>query len=252
MGTSRGRKYLGKLSTMLLAYVDESYSRDFYYMAALLCPDHALQELAADLDAVTVKAASAYDEVSADAELHGYELFHGKADWEALRGKPRARIAIYRDTLAALASQPVHIIIRGVDRKRLTARYGERADDPHSIVLQHLLERIDECARYQQELALVIADELSQNDQQQHRKDFRLYRTSGTFGYRGHRLEHIVDTLHFAPSKASRLVQAADLTAFLARRILCEEDTDKRAIEANTSLWQHIEPRITHCWCWTP
>lgn len=237
---------------MLLGYVDESYNHDFYYMVALLCPDNVLQGLAAELDAVTTKAAEAHEGVAPDAELHGYELFHGKADWEALGGKPRARIAVYRDVFTAIAAFPVHVIVRGVNRKRLTARYGDRADDPHSLVLQHLLERIDECARAHHELALVIADELSQNDQQQHRDDFRLYRTSGTFGYRGHRLDHIVDTLHFAPSKASRLVQAADMVAFLARRLLCQEDNDTRAIEANSALWQHIEQRIQHCWCWTP
>jgi hypothetical protein len=55
----------------------------------------------------------------------------------------------------------------------------------------------------------MIADETTQNDERKHREDLRLYRESGTVGYRGHRLNRIVGTLHFAPSSASRLVQAA-------------------------------------------
>lgn len=237
---------------MLLAYVDESYNRDFYYMAALLVPEPSLQPLATALDGVAAKAAASFAGVPAGCELHGYELFHGKAGWAALNRMPRARIAVYRDALAAIAAQPVHLLIRGVDRARLAARYGERADHPHSVVLGHLVERIDECAAAHGELALVIADELAQDDQRQHRDDVWTYRTSGTYGYRGHRLTRIVDTLHFAPSRASRLVQAADLVAFLARRVLCGEDHDPRAIAANEGLWRRVTPRVEHCWCWRP
>jgi hypothetical protein len=99
---------------------------------------------------------------------------------------------------------------------------------------------------------LIIADEIAQDDQRQCRDDLRFYRQSGTNGYRRRRLTQIIDTLHFAPSRASRLVQAADMVAFLARRILCKEDNDPRAIAANERLWASVEPRVTHCWCWKP
>lgn len=236
---------------MLLAYVDESYNDNFYCMAALLCPDEHAQDLVSALDAAVTHATDDYANVGAEMELHGYELFHGKGNWQALVKIPRARISIYRQTLAAIGALPVHIIVRGVDRRRLAARYPSPVN-PHSIVLSHLLERIDEHASKLDRRALVIADEIAPAEQWQCRGDLQLYRRSGTYGYRGHRLTQIVDTLHFAPSNASRLVQAADMVVFLARRILGKEDTDPRAIAANEQLWAYIEPRVVHCWCWQP
>jgi hypothetical protein len=236
---------------MLLGYVDETYNNSFYYMAALLCPDEYALDLANALDIVVAGAARDYEYVASDAELHGYDLFHGKADWHALAKMSRARISVYREVLVALGRLPVHIVIRGVDRQRLACRHPALVN-PHSIVLSHLLERVDEHAKKLGQRALVIADELGQEDQRQYREDLNIYRQTGTNGYRGHRLTQIVDTLHFAPSKASRLVQAVDMVAFLARRILCKEDSDPRAIAANVELWAHVEHRVVHCWCWMP
>jgi hypothetical protein len=79
---------------VLLAYVDESASRHHYYIAALLCPGGSLQGLAAALDDVVAKAAGAHPGIESSAELHGYELFHGKGDWATLKSKVRARAGI--------------------------------------------------------------------------------------------------------------------------------------------------------------
>ena len=72
------------------------------------------------------------------------------------------------------------------------------------MVLQHLLERVDEYVTSVGEYALVIADEV--DAQAKHRADLSTYREVGTLGYRHRKLTRIVDTLHFAPSNASRLV----------------------------------------------
>lgn len=111
-------------------------------------------------------------------------------------------------------------------------------------MLAHLLERIDDCALEQDQLALVIADEVSEQDNYRH--DLWSYQRSGTWGYRSSKLIRIVDTIHFAPSSASRLVQAADLIAYMARRIGTHIETDERAKRANAALWERIRPKIYH------
>lgn len=231
---------------VLLSYVDESYSRDWYFMAALLCDGPAAIALSAALDSIVEKAAVAHN-VPADAELHGYELFQGHLCWQGI--PPRVRIGIYNDVFQAISDYATAIIVRGVDIAGLRQRYQD-PHQPHSVVLQHLLEQIDIYATKNGRYALIIADEI--DEQAKHRTDLTSYRRAKTPGYRARRLTRIVDTLHFAPSHASRLVQAADMITFLHRRISTHTESDARATRANTRLWQRIEPKIEHNHCWDP
>jgi len=132
---------------------------------------------------------------------------------------------------------------------------GQRAryhlpDPAHTVVLQHLLERVDECVTSLGDYALVIADEV--DGQAKHRADLSSYREVGTTGYRHRKLTRIVDTLHFAPSHASRLVQAADVIAFLYRRAFTHQETDERSRKAKIAMWNRLQPRVHHELCWFP
>ncbi|MGH8574043.1 MAG: DUF3800 domain-containing protein, partial [Gammaproteobacteria bacterium] len=113
-------------------------------MVALLVPDIDAQALTAALDMVVHRAASSYDGIWSPAELHGYDLFQGKGDWEPIKRMPRARIGVYDQALRTIADHDVTVIIRGVMTQRLRDRYGNRAWHPHAVALAHLLERCDE------------------------------------------------------------------------------------------------------------
>ena len=236
---------------MLLAYIDESHDRSTYWLVGLVCPEHTIASLTRALDAVVLKAADAYDGVSPQAELHGHDLFQGKRDWAALEKMPRARIGVYNDAFVAIANHAADVLLRGVNVQGLNDRYG-RQRKPHDVTLEHLLERLDENAahRHNGQPLLVIADEIDRTDV--HRRNLWRFQRVATSGYRSRQLIHIVDTMHFVPSDASRLVQAADLIVFLKRRRYADLDTDKRARRANERLWQRIEPRIVHEHCWWP
>ncbi|WP_415647586.1 DUF3800 domain-containing protein [Stackebrandtia soli] len=231
---------------MLLVYVDESYSADWFFMAAMLCDGPAAIALTAALDAIVEKATNEHN-VDELAELHGYELFQGHDCWKGV--PPRVRIGVYNETFQAIADYATGIILRGVDRNGMRRRYSSPTP-PHSVVLQHVLERIDIYAAQQGKYALVIADEV--DEQARHRADLTSYQRACTPGYRSRQLTRIVDTLHFAPSHASRLVQAADMIAFLHRRMETHVETDERASRANLRLWERIEPKILHQHCWLP
>jgi len=231
---------------MLLAYVDESYTDNWFTMAALLVggpPSVALQE---ELDRVAKAAAAAYG-LSPEVELHGHEIFHAKGAWSDV--PPRARVGVFDDVIEAVAAQDVRVIARGLDIVGQQARYSQ-PDPPHTVVLQHLLERVDEYVTSVGEYALVIADEV--DAQAKHRADLSTYREVGTLGYRHRKLTRIVDTLHFAPSNASRLVQAVDVIAFLYRRVFTCEETDERSRKAKLAMWGRLVPRVQHELCWFP
>lgn len=235
---------------MLLTYVDESYTKDRYFIAALMVPESEAASLTRALDEVVEDTHDEYGRISRRAELHGYDLVSGKRDWERLATQVRVRIGVYNKAFQAIADHDVHIIIRSVNIPGLDRRYPGGHNEPHSIVLAHLLERVDECAAQYRELALVIADEISQQDD--YRRELWGYQRNGTWGYRSSKLTRIIDTIHFAPSSASRLVQAADLVAYMARRTATHVETDDRARQANAALWARIQPRIRHNWCWHP
>lgn len=233
---------------MLLCYLDESYTADRYYIATLAVPDDAARSLTRALDDVVRKAATEHG-VDEKAELHGHALMHGKEDWALMGPKIRARIGVYDAAMKAMGDHDVHVILRGVNVAALKKRYV-KPYPPHSVVLQHTLERINGLSATRGHRALLIADELP--DQDQYRDDLGAYQELGTPGYLPSQLTNIVDTIHFAPSRASRLLQAADLIAYMHRRIETHTETDPRAIKARERMWSHVEPRVHHRWTWWP
>ena len=84
---------------MLLAYVDESYLGDYYWIAAVVCPEEEARPLTGALDAAVSSVALSNTGIGGGAELHGHALFHGKDDWAALKAMPRARIGVYAAAL---------------------------------------------------------------------------------------------------------------------------------------------------------
>ena len=236
------------LSGVLLAYVDEAYVKRTYWIAGLVCDEAILNPLAADLDEVVREASENYG-VRATAELHGHDLLHGTGDWKPMHDMIRARIGVYGAAFEAIASYPVAIFIRGVDRRRLEKRYV-RPEHPHSVCLAHLFERIDEYAERESEFVLAIADQVDRADD--YREDLRAFREFGTGGYRSRRLARFVDTICFVPSSPSRLVQAVDMLAYLHCRMQSDAGRDERAVRENARLWARVRHRMRDVGCWVP
>lgn len=227
---------------MLLCYVDESFGRDFYCYAGLMLDGDAAMALDAHLDSLVSLAASQWG-VSPDAEIHAYEVFHGRGAWEPMAVAPRARIGIFNAVVDALARVRCTVLLRAVDRARLAERQDQRGyperHPPEQVCFTHLLQRVQHVAERDSTHALVIADH--RDDIDRHRELFSMYRVLGTPGdYMTTALDRIVDTIHFAPSDKSRLLQAVDVLAFLYHRRISQTERDPRARAAMTSLWAKV------------
>jgi hypothetical protein len=86
---------------------------------------------------------------------------------------------------------------------------------------------------------LIIAD--NRSDRERHREHFATYQTRGTPGvYMDTTLDRLLDTVHFAPSHQSRMLQAADMFAFIYRRRQTVQESDPRSEAAMRKLWSAI------------
>lgn len=222
---------------MLYAFIDESYSKDRFYIGAFVVQEDDLKKVAE-----AVQRVGRYAEgfgVEPGAELHAHAIMSGKGDWKAVRGKHRAAIAVYRKAMHELAALDAKLIIEGVDVNRLNSRYRyPRA--PHSIALQHVLEGVNILARNKNERALIIADEVQ--DQAEHGARAERYQLDGTPGYRSSNLAYLDLPITFGPSHKSPGLQAADLCVYLYRRLDSEDAQDSRATAAAVDLWSITHP----------
>jgi hypothetical protein len=225
---------------MLLAFVDESDHGDFHCFAAVLADEDATKGLTDRLNTLMAQACLDYG-VPDTTEFHAHPMFHGKEAWESVG--QRARANLHEKVIDAIIEADVTLLLRHVSRQRLEDRqarnnYPENFP-PEQVCFQHILQRVNEVARTRGEYALVIADE--RGDRERHRERFKTYQTAGTPGiYRHSTLPRLLDTVHFAPSHHSRMLQAADMLAFTYRRYSTVKESDLRAQKVMDRLWSKL------------
>jgi hypothetical protein len=222
---------------VLLCFVDESFKGDFYGFAAIIADEHATKDLTEKLNKIVRQAAVDFG-VPTKSEIHGYPLFHGEDDWKGVGA--RARVRVFDQVVEAIADADVTILLRAVSRSRLLERQAHTNYPvdfpPEQVCFQHILQRADRVARSAGTHALMIADE--RGDRERHRERFAMYQTQGTPGvYMQTKLDRLLDTVHFAPSHHSRMIQAADMLAFIYRRVRTVTETDARAEAAMGRIW---------------
>lgn len=226
---------------MLLCFVDESNEGDFHGFAALVADEHCTKRLTATLNRIMWQAAVDWGIPRTTTEFHAYPMFHGKEDWPAV--PVRARVGLFHKVVDAIVDEPVDIILRSVNEKRLRERQAKNSYPvdfpPEQVCFQHILQRVDRVAKRDNTHALIIADE--RGDRERHRERFATYQTEGTPGVYMHTtLDTLLDTVHFAPSHRSRMLQAADVLAFINRRFQTVTESDPRAAENMRRLWAKV------------
>lgn len=236
---------------MLIAHLDESYNRDFYFIGAAIADEAAWERVEENYDAIRAVTQERHNIPNA-AEFHGHELMGGRGDWGSLRGKHREAAGIYAAVLRASRAAGVRYIFRGVDVARLNARYSY-PEPPHTVVLGHLLERINDYARLNSfgTQVIVVADEIATQDE--HQAQFKAYQELGTGGYRSSRLGHISAPINFASSHLTPGLQAVDMATYIHRRAATPGQQQHPKAQAVTDrLTGIIYPSTTHKHIWFP
>lgn len=234
---------------MLLCFVDESFKSEFYGFGAVVADGDQTRALTMRMNAL-VEGLAEY-EVEPRTEIHAHPVFHGKGTWE--RVPPRVRVKVFLDVVEAVRDVGATVLLRGVPLPALrrlqdVRQYAER-HSPEQIGFQHVLQRVDEIAKRRGQHALVIADE--RDDRERHRERFAMYQAYGTPGtYMHTRLERLLDTVHFAPSHHSRMLQVADVLAFVWVRAQTVAEHDDRKRRVMRELVDAIEACAFSPGCW--
>jgi len=228
---------------MLLCFVDESNEGEFFGFAAVVADEHCTKRLTTSLNRLMDQAGVDWG-LDRTTEFHAYPMFHGRDEWAAV--PTRARVGLFHKVVDAIVDEPVDIILRSVNERRLRERQARNSYPvnfpPEQVCFQHILQRVDRVAKRDNTHALIIADD--RGDRERHRERFATYQTEGTPGVYMHTtLETLLDTVHFAPSHRSRMLQAADMLAFINRRFQTVTESDPRAAENMRKLWAKVVGR---------
>lgn len=201
---------------VLIAYVDESYDQDLYFVGAALAEYDQWDVLAESYTQIGARTATQHG-TDPGAEFHGHEIMGGGGQWEPLRGRHREAAGLYSAVLHAGHDIGVRYLFEGVDVRRLNARY-RYPQQPHTVVFRHLLEQIDiYTGRHGSgQQAIVVADEIATSAE--HQDQFHAYQDLGTGGYRPSRLQHISSPINFADSRHTPGLQAIDMAVYVHRR----------------------------------
>lgn len=156
-------------------------------------------------------AAKYFGSANSNNEFKGAELFNGNGCCSELQ--PNVRIEAAREILELVAKSAAGFGYAGVDKRTSYA-----SDHPHRICFGLLLEGLQPFLEFREANGLIVADEYNEIGKTLI-ADFRRIKNFGTFwGYRSVKAVNIVDTIHFVKSRDSRLVQASDVTTYIAMK----------------------------------
>lgn len=225
-----------------VAYVDETFNQDAYWIGCVVVNVADIRVVQTRLDEVVEHWGDEWG-FESRSELHGGDLWHGSGPFTEL--PPGVRRAIYDDALDALVAVQPMIFMRGVARKALSLH-------PHRLAWRYAIESVDEGMERLGGTALVVADELAEMERPLS-SDIVEYIESTTGGYRARKIERVLPDLRFVPSHENRLLQAADLVAFLhQRRRNVQRERHTRSQSAREAHWATILPWIRVDRLWTP
>lgn len=232
---------------MLQAFLDESYSDDYFFMAAALA--HAPRQLI-ELEAAFAQLLREESErlaIPCPSEVHGHELFQGARMWGGAR--LHERLAIAAKVIDLMEAAGIKFVIRGIDRAAQRAKYST-VYAPYPMVLTHTAKELDRIAGDVQSLIRITCDEIHEHDR--HRAMIDRHRVLGTPGYRRSMLPNVDGELAFVASHESALIQAADLIAYLRHRMATRPNPPRAERRARDHLWSKVDRMLLHDYCWKP
>ena len=237
---------------MYLMYLDDSGSVGnagdrHFILAGLAVPERAPHWLSQALDRF---AENLWPDNPGGIEFRGSDIFAGRKHWRGIARERRQ--SVYEDILAQLTRHRDARLFGAVVHK--AARSPE---DPVEYAFEQLCNRFDLfLGRMHKggdtQRGLIILDESSKETTlQRMARDFR------SSGHRWGKLHNLAEVPLFVDSKATRMIQLADLVAYALRRYYEAGEAKYYNIISGSFDWEgdtchgltHFVPRGTECSC---
>lgn len=167
-------------------------------------------------------------------EFHAADLVYGHGFFETWSIEDRN--ALVNELLDIVTTNELPIVYGAVNKPELKKKYAYPSV-PHDLAFLLTAERVERWFknRAKDAVGMFIADETKAD------KDMKAslpqYRELIAFGGRGDRLEHIIETIHFAASTETYGIQLADLVSYLIKRKLMGKAT-------TMEFYKRIQPLI--------
>ena len=144
-------------------------------------------------------------------EFRGADIFGGKKQWRGIQKTPR--INVYREALAEVGNSRLAHLFGAVIHKAAIS-----PNDPMEFAFEHVCNRFDRFLgrlhrQANTQRGMILLDDSTYETSLQ-----GLARNFRTIGHRWGQLYNLADVPFFASSKATRMLQYADMVAYALRR----------------------------------
>ena len=147
--------------------------------------------------------------LTTDTEFHAKDIFHGKKNF---KGRPfEERIEILDKLLALTARENVHSVYSRVEIDKV--KFVSSASAGEELTFMYFVEKVDGFLKQKSSRGMMIGDYDEPNIGPSV-ANLSKFRANGTNLSYGREITNLVDTVHFAKSHHSRLIQLADVDLY--------------------------------------
>lgn len=193
---------------MLISYFDEvkpnPQGQPYYWLGGLMLRDDVIQGLESELNQLAHRCFGSY-EPTQRTEFHATDICSGNRNFRRWR-EPARRLEVLKE-LARIIDKPDGVFRVAV---RLDIARIDASVDYEAMAFMYFVERVNQFVRSRRTTSVLIGDLEHGGVVERSVKNLAQYRQNGTLYAFGQSIGNVLDTVHFAHSHHSRLLQLAD------------------------------------------
>lgn len=230
---------------MLVTYFDEvkpsNPEQPYYWLGGLAIDDAMIPGLEQEVNALAVDCFGAGSGLTKQTEFHATDIASGRGNFKRARN-PADRFDVLK-RLVKIYDKPDGVF-RVTVRLDVTKLYG--GVDEEEMALMYFIERVNNLARRKDANTLLIGDYEKEKSVSSAVRNLAKYKKDGTPYAFGQDIANTIDTVHFAHSHNSRMLQLADTFMWTqqlrhrnGKQSELREDLIKFINDETDTSWEH-------------